>query len=127
MQQDQLISVSFEVQGIPPLPNTTKGMHHMQLHKIKKEWTDKVHLLAQEAKLKEGLKGLYDTAAIHYHISVGSNRRIDSDNLDWAVKKPANDGLIGVFIPDDDIDTIKTTSSYDRTSPKRFMIIITGR
>lgn len=121
------ITVSFVVPGIPPLPNTTKGAHWSKLHKIKKEWTQIVHNLALEAKQKEQLKGMYDHAEIHFHISVAKNGRIDPDNLIAAVCKSAMDGLQGVFIKDDDIDSVSLTFSFDRTAPKRFEITLTGK
>lgn len=121
------ITVSFVVPGIPPLPNTTKGAHWSRLSKSKKEWTELVRGLAMEAKQKDKLKGLYDHAEIHFHISVGSNRRIDPDGLNWSVTKPSLDGLQGVFISDDDIDSVTLSYSYDRTAPKRFEITLTGQ
>lgn len=121
----QFITVQIEVSGLPALPNTTKGLHWSKLAKIKKEWTERVYYAAKEVKQKENLKGLYDHANIHYHISVGSKRKIDPDNLNFAITKPANDGLTGVFIKDDDIDSISLSYSYDR-GPKGFVITLTG-
>jgi hypothetical protein len=120
------ITVSFHVEGLPPLPNTTRGWHWTKVNKSKNEWTDKVSKLASQAKRKEKLKGLYEKVHIHYHISVGTNNKIDGDNVEWAVQKPANDGLVGTLIVDDNIDVITKSFSYDRKA-KGFTITLTGK
>lgn len=125
MQTEQ-ITVEFFVEGLPPSPNQTKGLHWSKLEKVKKEWMHKVRFAALEVKNREHLKGLYETATIHFHISVGDNRRRDSDNLIWAVCKPSLDALTGTLIEDDNINQIKLSFSFDREALKGFKITITG-
>jgi diadenosine tetraphosphate (Ap4A) HIT family hydrolase len=124
--QPPSIELSFFVSDIPDLPNTTKGAHWSKLAKVKKEWTAKVHYLALEAKQRENLKGLYDHANIHFHISVGSNRKVDPDGLIWACTKPAMDGLQGVLIKNDTIDDVSLSFSFDRQKPKGFRVTLSG-
>lgn len=127
MPTTELITVSFFVEGLPVSPNQTKGLHWSKLEKVKKEWMQKVRFAALEAKASEHLKGLYESATVDFHISVGDNRRRDSDNLIWAVCKPSLDALTGVLIEDDNIDQIKLSFSFDRLKPRGFRVRISGR
>lgn len=74
---------------------------------------------------KASCRTMFDTPVeVHFHISVGSNRKIDPDNLNWAVTKPALDGLVMVgAIEDDSIDHVTLSYSYDR-EPKGFVITL---
>lgn len=120
------ITISFFIPGLPPSPNSQKGLHWTKLAKVKKEWTHKVAIIAYEAKQKEGLRGLYDKSSIQFHISLGDNRRRDPDNLIWSICKPSLDGLTGVLIKDDDIDSVTLSFSFDRKKPKGFRVTLTG-
>jgi hypothetical protein len=122
---EPVATISFKVGGLPPLPNARSKAHWSIDHGIKKEWTKTVNTLAKAKYRQESLRGIYDKAHVHYHISVGTTNRIDSDNLNWAVSKPSNDGLVGVFIPDDNIDVLTNSFSYDREAAG-FVITITG-
>lgn len=123
----ELIAVEFFIDGLPPSPNQTKGLHWSKLEKIKKEWMEVVRAQALITKHQESLKGLYDNADIHFHISLGDNRRRDPDNLIWAVCKPTLDALTGVLLQDDSIDHIKLGFSFGREKPQGFKVMITGR
>lgn len=127
MQTGELITVEFFIEGLPPSPNQTKGLHWSKLEKIKKEWMQAVQVAAIYTKQKESLRGLYDTADIHITISLGDNRRRDPDNLIWAVCKPTLDALTGIFLKDDDIDHITLSFAFNREKPKGFKVALTGR
>jgi hypothetical protein len=85
VQSTEPITISFFVEGIPPLPNSVSKAHWKAGYANKKLWTKTVATIAKEVKQVEKLAGLYDHAEIHFHISVGHNRRVDPDNLMWAV------------------------------------------
>lgn len=121
-----MVTVEFEVEGMPPSPNLTVRWHWTKKAKSKKEWTEVVAILAAQAKQQAQLKGLYDHCKVHFHISTGDNRRHDPDNLNWAVTKPSLDGLQGVLIKDDNIEAVELSYSYDRTKPRRFKITLSG-
>jgi hypothetical protein len=123
----ELITVEFFIEGLPPSPNQTKGLHWSKLEKTKKEWMQRVRFEAKRVKAEEHLKGLYDTADIHFHISFGDNRRHDPDNAIWSCCKPTLDALTGVLLEDDSIDHIKLSFTFDREKPKGFKVTITGR
>lgn len=121
-----MITLFFEVLGMPPSPNQTLRWHWARKAKLKKEWTETVAAAALVAKQQAQLKGLYDHCTIHFHISVGDNRRHDPDNLNWAVTKPALDGLQGILIADDNIESVTLTYSYDRKKPRGFSMTLAG-
>lgn len=121
-----MITLEFEVSGLPPSPNETMRWHWARKAKLKKEWSQTVADAASAAKQEAQLKGLYDKCTVHFHISVGDNRRHDPDNLNWAVTKPALDGLQNVLIADDTIEAVTLSYSYDRTKPRRFKVILSG-
>jgi Holliday junction resolvase RusA-like endonuclease len=123
----ETIRVSFFIPGLPPSPNQTKGLHWAKLEATKKEWMGVVKVAAYAVKQRENLRGLYDHATIHFHISLGDNRRRDADNLIWSVCKPTLDALTGVLITDDNIDAIQLGFSFDREKPKGYLVTIDGR
>lgn len=122
-----MITVEFEVDGLPPSPNRTHGLHWTKLRKIKETWVAAVQASAIEAKQREQLQGLYDQCQIHFQISVGDNRRRDPDNLNWAVTKPTLDALKGILLTDDNIDCVTLSYGYDRSKPQRFRVTLTGK
>ena len=115
--------MKIEVEGLPELPNRIGRSHWAVQAKNKKDWTTKVGWLAKVHKQNPLLK----QADIHFHICVGSKRRIDPDNLNYAVTKPSLDGLVGVIIEDDSIDNITLSYSYSREGKRGFEIHITER
>lgn len=126
--QSRVVSTVSEVilgpfAGLPPSPNQTKGSHWSRLHKIKQDWQELVGYAALARRRDIG--PLWDKAHIHYTISVGDNRRHDPDNLMASVLKPAQDGLVGTIITDDDIDTVQLSFEFNRNKPKGFTIRIT--
>lgn len=121
------IKVEFFVEGLPPSPNQTKGLHWTKLEKIKKEWVANVATPALAAKVQERLKGLYDQCEIHFQISVGDQRRHDPDNLLFSVAKPTLDALQGILISDDNIDCIKLSFGFDRNKPRGYRVTIVGK
>ena len=112
--------------GLPPSPNATQGQHWSKLRKIKQEWQETVGITALAYKAQQRLRGTMDTAHIHFDIQVGDNRTRDPDNLQWAVTKPALDGLKKVLITDDDIDHISLSYTFSRAKPAQFTITLTG-
>lgn len=114
------------IEGLPPSPNTQKGLHWSKLERVKKEWMAKVAYKAQAIKREEGLRGLYDKVDINFCISLGDNRRHDPDNLIWSVAKGSLDALTGVLIVDDSIDNITLSFSFNREKPRGFRITLTG-
>lgn len=115
--------MKIEVEGLPELPNRIGRSHWAVQAKNKKEWTTKVGWLAKAHKQNPLLK----QADIHFHICVGSKRRIDPDGLIYAVCKPSLDGLVGVIIEDDTIDNIELSFSFSREKPRGFTIQISER
>jgi hypothetical protein len=125
--EETAISVSFRIDGLPPSPNETKGLHWTKLEKIKKEWMGYVGTAAMVAKSENHLRGLYDFADVHFHISVGDDRRHDPDNLNWSISKPALDAMVGVLLVDDSIDHVRLHYSYDREKPRGFQVTLVGK
>lgn len=137
--ENEEITISFEVEGLPPSPNETKGLHWSKLEKIKKEWMQQVAAAALVAKHRAKLKGAYSQCRIMFEISVGDRRRHDPDNLMWAVTKPTLDALTptrdprtdiptdGLLLEDDSIDHIELSYKFTRDPPRRFKVTMTGR
>ena len=88
--------------------------------RVKSEWTQKVAWLAKATRAPMFAGKVH----IHFQISIGSNRGWDPDNLNWAVTKPTLDGLKGIIMPDDTIDHVELSYSYDRTKPAGFQITV---
>lgn len=108
----------IRVEGLPPSPNAIGRKHWAVQASHKREWTERVGWLA---KTNRPLKPLRH-ARIHFCISVGSNRRVDPDNLLTSVCKPSLDGLKGVWIVDDSIDNVTLSFEFNRDKPKGFTI-----
>lgn len=110
----QIIFDSF-----PPNPNSRR--HYQQVAKDNREWGFMAKMLAKHAKAP-----LLEQAHLHYHFSTGDQRAHDADNL-IASTKPITDGLKGVAITDDNIDTIEVLYTFDRAKPRRIVLTITPR
>lgn len=121
------ITVSFEIDGLPPSPNETKGLHWSKLEKIKKEWVKIVGSAALVAKHQNHLKGEYSQCRIMFEISVGDRRAHDPDNLMWSVTKPTLDALQGILIENDTIDHVELSYIFRRDPPRRFRVTLTGK
>lgn len=106
------------LEDLPPNPNVTKGKHWASLYAENQYWKQYAHYTAKQTK-----GTLLEKAHIHYHISVGDNRRHDADNL-IASLKPVQDGLVGVLITDDNIDCITVAYSFDREKPRGVHITV---
>lgn len=114
------VTQSFWVDGIPTLPNRTRGQHWSKTYKEKEEWMNRVGWLARAAKISS-----YDKARVTFKIQVGSNRKVDPDNLMWAVAKPTLDALQRVgILKDDSIDSIEVAFSFSRSTPKGFWVCL---
>lgn len=114
----------FEVKldGLPPGPNETKSWHWTKRNEVAQYWRQYSNLTARNLKCPAPLP----KALIHYHISVGDNRRHDSDNLVASLKN-VQDGLSGVLIVDDNIDVVEVSYSFDRAKPRGVVITVTPK
>lgn len=114
-------TVELTFDGIPPLPNRTRGSHWSRLYKEGEVWKQTAYYLAKSAYHGPPLA----RAHLHYHFSVGSNRRIDPDNLISSIKH-LQDGIREAMLVDDNIDAISVEFSFDRAKPKGIRLTISS-
>lgn len=113
---------ALKFDGLPSNPNKQRGQHWSKLYREGQDWKTLAGWKAKAAYRKEPL----DKAHLHYHISVGDNRVHDPDNL-IASTKPITDGLKGIVIKDDSIDSIKLEFSFGREKPRGITLVIRSR
>jgi len=115
------VETTIQVDGLPKSPNQTAGKHWGALYAEKQQWQTKVAWLAKAAWHYFPM----ERAHLHFTICTGDKRRHDPDNLNWAVTKPALDGLKGIVIADDSIDNVSLSYEYTREGTRGFRIKIT--
>lgn len=104
--------------SFPPSPNTRR--HYIVVAKDNRKWKEEA---GWQAKVKhQGAP--FKRASLHYHFATGDKRRMDADNL-IASTKPITDGLKGIVLVDDDIDSIAVTYTFSRDKPRRITLTIT--
>lgn len=113
-------SITIQVLDLPKSPNQTKGRHWAVIQKERNEWRDKIGWLAKSKFRGEPFK----RSQIHFNVSVGDNRRHDSDNI-IASLKPVLDGLTGIVIEDDSIDHVILSYEFNREKPRGLTMTIT--
>ena len=108
---DFVPSYKFFVDGLPPLPNRTRGQHWGKTYQEKTEWENRIGWLAKIYKIP-ALKG---KVLVTFIVQVGSNRKVDPDNLMWAVTKPSLDILqkLGI-LRGDSIDDVELAYKFNR-------------
>ena len=112
--------ISLQFTGLPPNPNEKSKKHWSANAIATKQWRYDAKIIGLQAKAKV-ISGL---ALIHYHVSLGDQRRHDYDNV-LASFKPVQDGLVdaGMLI-DDTIDYVLPIVTFDRLKPRSFTIDI---
>lgn len=112
------ITVSWE--GLPPSPNEKTKHHWSKNAKVAKEWRQIGTTLGLASKAR--VRGAI--ALLHYHVSLGDERRHDYDNI-LAGFKPFQDGLVDAkIIEDDSFEYVVPIVTFDRTKPRRFTLDI---
>ena len=110
--------MKISVAGLPKSPNQIGRSHWAVQAKEKREWGEKIAWLAKaEYKGKPMQK-----AHIVFRVYVGTNRRMDPDNLAWSVTKPTLDAFKGIVLVDDSIDNVSLEYEYLRDKPRRFEV-----
>jgi len=112
------ISLVFE--GLPPNPNAKSKKHWSENAVATKQWRydSKILALQQRAKVKDAM------AFLHYHVSLGDERRHDYDNV-LASFKPVQDGLVDAGVLEDDTIThVIPLVTFDRLKPRGFTLDI---
>lgn len=114
------LKIRVWLDGLPPNPNKTRGLHWSKLYKEAQDWKNTAYLLCKSIYHGAPL----ERAHLHYHVLVGDNRRRDADNI-VASLKPVQDGIREAMLVDDDIDHIQVTYTFSRESPRGVEITIT--
>lgn len=110
----------LEFTGLPDNPNKKMKQHWTKNAAHNKEWRQAAWLQGYTCKGK--ISGAM--ALLHYHVSLGDNRRHDYDNV-LASFKPVQDGLVDAgMLTDDTFEWVIPIITFDRTKPRRFSIDI---
>lgn len=121
-------TIALHVPGLPPSPNATTGRHWSSGYKDKQFWQNEVAKAAVVAKVQQRHKikeAPFKKAFIHFAICFSDRRVHDPDNINWAVTKPALDGIKSILIEDDSVDAVQLSYEYDREYPRGFYIWVT--
>lgn len=110
------ITLSFS--GLPPNPNDKSKKHWAENMKITKQWRADAFMLAKAAQARV----VGSPALLHYHVSLGDERRHDYDNI-LASFKPIQDGLVDAgMLADDTIAHVLPIVTFDREKPRQFTL-----
>lgn len=110
-------SLTFTLNGHPPLPNRTKGWHWTKRSKAMRVWRDAAAWACKAAYRDSDLEGDFRPVAIHAVFTYRVRRVRDVDNLGSSLK-PIIDGCVDArMLMDDGPEYLRAVTVAERVDP----------